>query len=112
MSKKKNCTKPCEKLCAAPKLVEDHLEKILLNDDELSLLKSKQQELVTLKVELANFVLYSNRTEKAFAESISNKENEYLEEAKRVALTHGVDANCPDAGNWNLNLDDKTLSKV
>lgn len=115
MSKKKHCAnaeKPCENHCAAPKLVEHNLEKISLNDDELSLLKSKQQELVTIKVDLANFVLYYNRTEKAFVEAITNKENEYLEEAKRVALTHGVDANCPDVGKWNLNLDEKTLSKV
>lgn len=88
------------------------MEKIILNDDELVGLKTKQQELVALKVELANFVLHTSRSQKSFENVISTKENEYLEEARALAKSHGVDPDSPDAGKWNLNLDEKTLIKV
>lgn len=95
--------------------VVDHPVKIILNDEELVNLRTKQQELVVLKVDLANLYLHLQKVEDSIegvSSKILDKEDEYMEEAKKIAMDHGVNTDSPEAGKWNLNLDEKTLNKI
>ena len=96
------------------KLVETS-GKILLSEEELATLRTKQQELVVLKVDLANLVLTRQKFEESIqdtSDKILDKEDEYLTEAKKIAMDHGIDTDLPGVGKWNLNLDEKTLNKI
>lgn len=88
---------------------------ITLNDDELAPLKKLQQEIVNTKIALANTTIQFTKTEeniRVMVDKLIVMEDNYVNEAKEVAKAHGIDVDKPDQGQWNLDIDNKTLKKT
>lgn len=88
---------------------------ITLNDDELAPLKKLQQEIVNTKITLANTTIQFTKTEeniRVMVDKLIVMEDNYVTEAKEVAKAHGIDVDKPDQGQWNLDIDNKTLKKT
>lgn len=105
----------------APVVVEDvsppaySKEIITLSDEDLAVLRRVQAELTRLKVSVANHTIKLHEIKehlKALTSEAKAKEEEFIDEARKVTKAHGVDVDQPDQGQWNIDLDNNTLNKV
>lgn len=90
-------------------------EVISLSDEDLAALRQCQLELTKLKVNIANHVMKLHEIEghlKSLTAEAKTKEQEFIDEARKVTKAHGVDVDQPDQGQWNIDLDNNTLNKI
>jgi len=90
-------------------------EMIHLSNEDMAHIRELQVNISNLKIALADAYIKSKKHDETLTEAVIGVEkltNEYMEEAKKIARDHGVDIDAPDQGQWNLDLNAQTLSKV
>jgi predicted nucleic acid-binding Zn-ribbon protein len=92
---------------------------ICLTDGDLKAILNMQENINNSKILLADtyIELKSQKTRlgssiEEIEASIERLTKDYIEEAKRVARSKGVDIDNPKEGQWRLDLIDHTLTKV
>jgi hypothetical protein len=83
-------------------------EVITLKSSEMTDLEDLDIKIAQKKCLLADLYI---KLQRATVE-VENLNKEFLDEAKKIALAHGIDVNDPATGQWDLNIKQKTLSKI
>lgn len=90
-------------------------EIITLSDEDLAVLRRVQAELTRLKLSVANHTMKLHEIQehlKALMTDAKVKEEEFIDEARKLTKAHGVDVDQPDQGQWNIDLNNNTLNKI
>lgn len=90
-------------------------KELKLTESQVECLRTLNQEQNDLKTNLADWCLKKMEVEKAIndiAVALDEKSKEYLEKAREVVKSLGVDLDDAKAGNWNIDLATKTVRKT
>lgn len=117
MTKKKECCKKseCKEVEAQEVKCQANDGVIVLEDAELDTLREHDKNLAELKGKLADLFMQKHTVDanlETLANTLETVRNDYVVTAKALAKNHGVDMDKPNQGNWQLNIANKTLTKV
>jgi len=89
--------------------------KFALSQDDLAKILAMQEKINATKIALADAYINLKTQEdnlRNLSSNIDKLTNEYVEEAKAIARSKGVNIDNPNEGQWNLDLIGHTLTKI
>lgn len=98
-----------------PKAPVDLTKSISLTEDEKKKLYLLENSAIKLKCYVCDLYVEQSKVTQKINEAINALEkaqNDFLEAAKNIATSYGIDVNDPNKGKWNLDTTSMKFTKI